>query len=853
MERKLSGCALALAMALPQDPEPGIALRMAVARVAQVRDLRYEVEFDLRRTDGAIPGRATIAFVTPDPAAGRDLVLDFGGTALHALSVDGTPRAVRAVHDHVVLDGAWLAAGPHRVTAEFTAAAAPSGAPVIEARDPGDGSRVLYSLLVPADAHRLFPCFDQPDLKARFTLTLHLPAGWTAVANGAERGAPEPAAGGGTTWRFAETQPISTYLFAFAAGTLQAVSAPVAAGDAGPALRVLVRPSRIKDLEADTLFALHRAALRWLRERTAAEYPFGKLDFVLLPAFPYNGMEHAGAIFYREGSLVFERAPTRAERTRRSLLIHHEVAHQWFGNLVTMAWFDDLWLKEGFATYASYRILADLEPQARPWVRFLQGVKPPALAVDATPGTLAIHQELRNLDDAKSNYGPIVYNKAPALLRELERRLGVQAFDAGVRRFVARHAFGNARWQDLITALQEGTSEDLTAWSDAWIRSPGAPLVRVGRSATGVALRQEPSATRSAPWPLRITLQPLAGTDPAPPPARLDSGAVQVDVPGPTRPWLANGDDAAYARFLPEPALLPEVLARTPALQDPLLRAAAVSQVHEAVREGELDPLRFAELLLDLLPAEDDPESAAWLLGMLQTTLQRWLAPGRGEGLHARATAWLHGVLREGPLELRLAAFRALVRLSTSPQTLELCARVAHGGDTLGLPRLGAEERFLAFAALVAQGRDTPEGWQAMAKSVQRDAERHLFLAGAARPESRGKERYFGLYLQEKEPPENWVQESLALFHWPGQEALTLPFLRRALDRVLWVKEHRKIFFLPAWIDAFVNAHSSAEALGIVESFLAETRDLPEDVRRKVLQSQDALRRAVAIRARWHR
>src|SRR5690606_27837709 len=260
--------------------------------------------------------------------------------------------------------------------------------------------------------------------------------------------------------------------------------------------------------EADRVFAMHRDSAAWLAEYFDTPYPFPKLDIVLLPGFPYNGMEHAGAIFYRERSVVFEHEPNASELFRRSTLIYHEVSHQWFGNLVTMAWFDDLWLKEGFATFMAYKVLEDLEPERRAWLRFHQRVKPLAYAVDRTAGTTPIWQAVGSLADARSACGPIVYNKAPAVLRELEARIGEEPFARGVQRFLKRHAFGNARWQDLVAAIEDAARLPGSRWSERWVLGKGVPRVWVewsvadGRIAA-MSVHQR-GADEGETWPLNV-------------------------------------------------------------------------------------------------------------------------------------------------------------------------------------------------------------------------------------------------------------------------------------------------------------------------------------------------------------
>jgi aminopeptidase N len=858
----IAACLLLAMVPQTPTPEPGISRSLAEARRELIGGVRYLLRFGLEPGAKSVDGEVWLHFeLDGDHAPAAPVVLDFAGTDLAGVRINDKDAAPQAVAGHLVLPVESLVAGVNGFRARFRSPVAATGTPLTVYRDPADGREYWYTLVVPADAHRLYPCFDQPDLKARFHVELDLPPDWVAVANGAEEPDPEPAPAGRRRWSFRETKPLPTYLMAFACGPFGVVPGPplqVGGVEAGAPLRLFVRPSQRHLVDREALVQLHGTGLRWLRDYFGIDYPFGKLDVVLLPGFPYGGMEHAGAIFYREQALVFDHPPTDAELARRSALIYHELSHQWFGNLVTMRWFDDLWLKEGFATFVGYQAMAALEPGRQAWLRFLQRVKPRAYEVDGTPGTTPVFQELKNLADAKSAYGAIVYNKAPAVLRELHERLGAAAFQSGLRRFLEQHAYGNATWQDLAGALEAASRTDLGRWSERWLLSPSMPRVRVQWAADGAgvvlsaALTQEP-ALGSGTWPLRLELLVFDRDGGR---RRLDVSSDEGQVPveelvgGPAPACvIANPGDVAYGQFVPDPASRDYMLAHAAAQDDPLLRAVMVSALFESVREAELDPDRFCATLLDVLRKERDPDTHGWLLGPLAACLSRYLTGGRAASRSAEASRLLMDQLQhEGGSGRELQTFRFLAWHGSGPEALALCRAVAARQPLPAGLEPGKEDRFLAAAALLAAG----EGREAIADLLRhyadQDVGKEAFLAGAAAPSAEAKADYWRQYLQLDAPPEQWSQDSLAWFHWPGQDALTLPWLAKALEKALWVKENRRIFFMPAWIDAFVNGHSDGEALRIVDAFLAAA-NLPPDVRQKMLQSRDGLRRAVRIRA----
>lgn len=854
---------LMLSLPLPQDPAPGIARELARERKALVRDVEYDLRFTLAARAREAIGRAMLRFRLPDDRdPSEPLVLDFAGKDLADVVVNGRATGLRAVHDHLLVPPELLLRDRNVISATFRSDVAATGTPLTVYQDPADGREYFYTLVVPADAHRLYPCFDQPDLRAVFRLDLDLPREWTAVANTAREPVDDPPDDvAGVLWRFAPSKPLPTYLMAFACGPflqLEAAQPDVPGVTSREPMRLLLRESQQRFLERDRLVALHHDGLRWLQQHFGVPYPFDKLDLVLLPGFPYGGMEHAGAIFYREQALVFDHPPTAAELVRRSTLIYHELSHQWFGNLVTMRWFDDLWLKEGFATFVGYQALAALEPAQQAWLRFGQRVKPRAYEVDATPGTTPVFQQLQNLADAKSAYGAIVYNKAPAVLRALHAQLGESAFRSGLKRFLETHAYGDADWRDLASALEAAARADLGRWSDRWLLAPSMPQVRVewqtdASGAVAAAAVVQRAIGGDGTWPLDLELL-VFDADGGRTTLRVAGDAERMPIAGlvgrpAPRAVLANPRDVAYGQFVPDAPSREFLLQHLPGETDAMVRAAGTAALHEAVREAELDPLAFGELLLELLPREPDPDSHGFLLDLAATTFWRWLDDERAAGPRTRAAAVALAVLEDGVASGReLPSFRFLARHCPDPRVLSLCRAVV-AGDALpaGLVA-GKQDAYLAAAALLAAGEPGDAFEQLARRFAGEDAGKEQFLAGAATPTAAAKAEYFARYLRPDEPPEQWIQDSLSWFHWPGQHALTLPFLERALQQVDWVKANRRIFFMPAWLEAFVNGHASPEALAIVDAFL-RARDLSSDVRQKLLQSRDGLWRAVRIRA----
>ena len=839
---------------------PGVSLELAGYRARQIRDVRYVLTLDLTARDTA-KGRVIVAFDRVQPG---DVILDFRGPSLGTTRVNGrTLDRVEFNGAHIRIPDSALVPRLNEIELDFTAAIAPAGASIIRVDDPTDGNRYLYTLLVPADANQLFPSFDQPDLKARFTLNLLAPRGWSAVSNGALGRSYAGDERSPATFAFAETQPISTYLFAFAAGPWERVSRTVQ----GREMSLYVRRSRAKEVEADSLIAINLRALAWLEDWFAHPYPFGKLDMVLAPAFPFGGMEHPGAIFYSEDRFIFRERPTLTQLLGRKATIYHEVAHQWFGDLVTMRWFDDLWLKEGFATYMAAKMQDALDPGTEAWKTFYLRNKPLAYGVDVTEGTTPVWQELANLDQAKSNYGPIVYNKAPAILKQLNYLVGDSAFRSGVRGFLRQHRFGNATWRDLLASIGGAAGRPLEPWGAQFILRPGMPVVEQhlevrGDTIARLALVQRPARPMSGggAWPMRVEVL-LAWENAAPVRIPVEMSAETTHVAaavGRRAPAFvfANAGDHGYALTLPDARSVAWLERNIGTVDDAMLRAMLWGAMWDLVRDARLEPARFALSALRELRNESDEQIIASLLNQTTRAVTAYMSEEYRTQIQLKMQGdllmvALHGQQSYGVRKLHLDA---LIRVAESPLVLTYLDSLLDGGTVVGAP-LGAPTRWAIVTQLVEQSAPMAEA--RLAAETRRDSTaegaRRAFVAGAARADAETKRRYFERYLRDSTLNEDWATASLGAFNSLGQQDLTLRYLRPALDTLPWIQQNRRIFFLGSWLGAFLGGHTSPEALGVVRSFVVESPELPADLRLKVLQAADELERTVRIRAAFGR
>ena len=875
------------------NPEPGVARELARHRAAHYRDVRYALNIELAPGAETMEGELEIRVVL-DGAAG-DLVLDWrtpapkdgkelagvGDIRVNDRRADG-PRAPRIVNEHIILPASMLREGENVVRLSFKSPVSATGtAAVTRYRDREDGAEYLYTLFVPSDASTAFPCFDQPDLKARFRLAVTAPDSWKVVSNTDAEGVPRPAGGKATTV-FPWTEPVSTYVFAFAAGpfaelgerdALPAASpagaSPKPTPGATPRMRLFVRRSKAEAArkELGEVFRVNREGIRFFEDYFARPFPFPKYDLVIVPEFPFRGMEHAGATFLREETVLFPSDPTAGDLWARADIMLHEAAHQWFGDLVTMRWFDDLWLKEGFATFMASKAVEKLLPQYDAWKVFYLRTKPLAYETDVTKGTTPIWQEIANLSAAKSAYGNIVYRKAPSLLRQAEFYLGADKFQQAVRLFLKEHAFSNAEWDDLVRAFERTSGRQLDAWADAWVRRRGMPDVRVEWEAdragrlTRMTLRQQDVLGEGGAWPMRLRVL-LAYADGTPTEqaltVRLD-GARATSVRaalGKPRPdyVFVNYGDYGYGRFLLDARSRAAVVDRLGDVRDDFLRALLWGALWESVREAEMAPLEYVELAARHVGRERDEVAAQFVLARVETAFNRYLSDEQRRRVAPRLERLLFDRMMNAETPgLRITYFRAYRQVATSDEAFDRLGQILAGGLSVPGMTLRARDRFdIAAALLAADCRAAGATLQKLsAEHRTDDGRRYAFATGAARADADAKRNYFASFLSDRQLAESWIEAAVVPFNHPRHAALTLPLLEPALRELPTLKRTRKIFFVNGWLAAFIGGQCDERAAGVVRDFLARHPDLDRDLRLKVLEAADGLERCVRIRARY--
>ena len=849
-------------------PDAGVPLEVATRRAAIVSNLRYDLSLSIPEALASpLTGSTTIRFDLKEASA--PLVIDFETSRDHVKSVEanGKPAAFTYVNGHIVIPAASLVAGANTVRIAFNA----GDASLNRSND------FLYALFVPARARLALPVFDQPDLKGRWTVGLEHPAKWQSAANGAELS--RTAAGDRVTVRFKETEPLPTYLVAFIAGDFKIETAV----RNGREFRMFHRETDAAKVarNREAIFDLHATALEYLERYTAIPYAFGKFDFVAIPAFQFGGMEHAGKILYNASGLMLDESATQNQLLGRASMIAHETAHMWFGDLVTMRWFNDVWMKEVFANFMAAKIVNPSFPQVNHELRFLLSHYPAAYEVDRTPGANPIRQQLDNLNEAGQMYGAIIYQKAPVVMRHLEALLGEDNFRDGLREYLKRHAFANATWSDLITVLDARTPMDLQAWSRVWVDQPGRPTIEthleVARGViTRLAFRQRDPWNRDLLWPqqLRVAIggNPPIGANPPngghPPEGHHPETVIRVEMIGAEAEvkeavgWpaprfvLPSAAGWAYGDFILDKTTIEYLTTNLPDVADPLTRGSAWVTLWDSLLRGQVKPDAFLDLTFRALPRETDEQLTSRVLGYASNTFWRFLDQPARAARAARFESLLReGLAQAGTPSQKASWFGTLRNIATTPATVAWLRQVWEKKENVtGLPLAEADYTALALELAVRQ----VDGWSDILKTQLSRIEnpdrrgRFQFVMPALSADPAERERWF-LSLRDvnNRRREPWVLEGLNYLHHPLRADASKKYVQPSLEMLWEIQKTGDIFFPKRWLDATLGGHQTDEVAGTVRAFLKSLpANYPERLRNITLQSADELYRAAAVTPR---
>ena len=837
----------------PLPVETGVSQTLAQHRRQNISQLNYRLNFDipLQKTE-PIPASAIISFdwkpESRPSTVDTLLQLDFKQERTHLQNVSVNDREIPIVfeREHLLIATRFLRPGPNTVAIRFVA---------------GDGSLnrnddYLYTLLVPDRARTVFPCFDQPDLKATFQLTLTIPIDWQAMSNAAYRHSIAHIDQHRITYDFWPSDLISTYLFSFVAGKFTPVRRSLN-GQSRPdrEMTLLHRETdttKIR-LSIDPIFNLHANALRFLEDYTQIPYPFQKLGFAAIPDFQYGGMEHVGAIDYRAASLFLDDGATRDQKLGRVTLIAHETAHSWFGDLVTMRWFNDVWLKEVFANFMADKVAETAVSDANYDLQFVVDHFPAAYGVDRTGGANPIGQPLVNLREAGTLYGGIIYHKAPIMMRQLERLMGKENLRDGLRDYLKTYAFGNATWTDLIGILDVRTPTDLLAWNHVWVEETGRPaftyqldkqdgkISRFVISQTG-----EDGSRRLWPQEFEVAFVYPDRTDELT--VRMNQARVEMPeaVGKPTPQFVVfNASGQGYGLFPVDTAML----SRLTTLQNPVTRAAAYINLYETMLADKgISPTQLAALYQTLLGPETEELNVRLLTGQLGDIVWHFTRPENRPVLAAAVeqAVW-QAMERATAPGIKKLLFRLCQNIALSQPAQDRLyaiweAQKAPLGVTL------TEDDYTALALALAV-RDYPAEeilQRQLARIKNPDRRKRLqFMIPALSVSVAVRDQFFAsLATEANRDHEAWVTAALGYLHHPLRAETSAKYLPKSLELLEEIQRTGDIFFPESWLRSTLGAYQTPAVAQLVRQFLADRPDYNPRLRAKLLQAADGPFRA---------
>lgn len=825
--------------------EKGISKELAVFRKNQVSEVAYGLSFAIPEKKES-PILSQLVLRVKLSHARTPLYLDFNEKKenLKSLLVNGKEIAVLHEKEHLIVPSTHLLKGENTIQIEFIA-----GNLSLNRNDD-----FLYTLLVPDRASTLFPCFDQPDIKATYRLSITAPKSWSVLA-----GAPlsqKTEQGDSIEYQFDESDKMSTYLFSFVAGNFKSVSQNL---DNFP-MTLLYRennPEKLKE-SMGPIFSLHRQSISFLEKYTQYPFPFKKMDFVTIPVFQYGGMEHVGAIQYRESTLFLDNAATNSEKLNRGKLIAHETSHMWFGDLVTMKWFNDVWMKEVFANFMADKIMNPAFPDVNHDLQFLTAHYPSAYAEDRTKGTHPIRQNLANLKDAGSLYGSIIYNKAPIMMRQLEATMGAEAFQRGIQKYIRKYANSNADWENLVTIFDKETPVDIKKWSDVWVNQSGRALFtdQIAYDTTGAIksflIRQQAEDSSLNVWPQVFEIGLLYPDETKRIKVVVKEGLTEVEAAiGLPKPIsiIYNYDGYGYGVF----PIDADNLDKIPEIKDEVARAYSYINLYENTLTAKIAPMKAFESCLKGISQEENELVVKLLSGQLNSLFWKFLTEKQQLGSQRELETMLYKRLQEDlPANVKKILFGLFGEIACSETAKESLYQVWNKEVVIANLKLNEDDYVnMAMNLAMYQHKKSAEILKKTRDLISNSdkQKRFDFLLPSLSDDELVRDAFMESLKQEKNrEKESWVQLALANIHHPLRQQRAKKYLRECLDLIEEVQLTGDIFFPKGWLVNSVGKYSSAEAFDIVNDFLKENPEFSPILKRKLLQATDDLARAQKIK-----
>ncbi|PPF27457.1 MULTISPECIES: aminopeptidase N [unclassified Rathayibacter] len=830
------------------------------ASLIQVHD--YDIALDLTRGAETFLSTTTVRFSATE---GASSFIDAVTGTVHSVTLNGAELDPADVADGVRIRLDSLAAD-NELTVVADMLYTNTGEGLHRFVDPVDGEVYLYSQFEVPDSRRVFAVFEQPDLKAEFRFTVTAPAQWQVVSN-QPTPEPVPAGEGIATWSFEPTPRISSYITALVAGPYVVETDSLVSSDGRTIpLGVFARASLAPFLDADYVFEKTKQGFAFYEEKFGVPYPFAKYDQLFVPEFNAGAMENAGAVTFTE-TYVFRSKVTNAIKERRVVTILHELAHMWFGDLVTMKWWNDLWLNESFAEYASTLATAEATEWTEAWTTFAAMEKSWAYRQDQLPSTHPIVATINDLEDVQVNFDGITYAKGASVLKQLVAWVGEKEFLAGVHEYFVKHAFSNTELRDLLVELEATSGRDLTEWSAQWLETAGVntlrPEIAVDESGAIASFAILQTAVEEYPTirPHRLAIglydfegERLVRVDRL----ELDVDGERTEVPeliGRTRPALVllNDDDLAYAKVRLDDASLAVAVEHLASIDSPLARSLVWGSVWDSTRDAESAPRDFVRLVLGNVATETESTTLRTVLNQLVATATQYVAPEyRAEVVEeAGDQLWTLAQSAEPGSDAQFQFVKFFAAIASTPAHLEAVQALLDGSTALGGLDIDTDLGWELLIALVAGGRAGADDIDAaLASDNTATGQQSAAHARAALPTAEAKRAAWDSVTADDSAPNTIVRSTGLGFQRAADPRLLdamVPVYFDAL-RTLWesksykIAEYLVVGFYPA-------ATPSQEIVDATRAWLDANPEVPA-LRRLVIENLAGVERALRAQER---
>ena len=823
-----------------KDIASGVSLEMATIRSSQISNVHYNLSFHIpEEQKDPIHSNLILDFNLDQP--NEAIYLDFKEETakIKSVTINDDSIGIKHINEHIVLPKEHLKKGQNSITIAFIAGELSLNRNI----------DYLYTLLVPDRARTLFPCFDQPNIKGVYTLSITAPNDWKVLCSTKEVNKIQQ--GEYTQHNFGKSDQMSTYLFSFVAGKFESATQK----PSNLEMTMLYRETDSTKIKysTDSIFELHQQSLSFLEDYTAYPFPFQKMDFASIPGFQYGGMEHVGAIQYRESSLFLDESATVNKKLSRAKLIAHETSHMWFGDLVTMNWFNDVWMKEVFANFMADKIMNPAFPNIDHQLAFMITHYPNAYGEDRTLGTNPIRQDLENLNNAGSLYGSIIYNKAPIMMRQLETVLGKDEFKSGIQEYITSFAYKNAVWGELIEILDKKSSTDIAAWSNVWVNNSSRPIFKdaikydANNKISSFELFQKAEDGSENIWPQTFEVLFVYPNETKVFTVNMLENKFHlketIGLPKPEA-IIYNSNAEGYGVFPTQEEQL-DIITN---LSDQVARGYGYINIFENMLNGAVAPSSALKLFLKGLNDEDNELLIGLISRYTNTLYWKYLTDEQRLFYQKEITDQVWTKLQEPlPANIKKTLFSTFSSIGYTDKTLQRLYDIWTKNIEIEDLKLNDDDYTELAMDLALYGHPDSENILVTAEnsiSNQDKLNRFRYLLPSLSNDLQTRTDFFkSLSKEENRAKESWVANAMNNLNHPLHQQESIEYLRTSLNLLDEIQKTGDIFFPKRWLSSTIGNYTTKEAYDILQTYLNENPDLNPSLKSKVLQASDDLRR----------